>query len=186
MKVSVESSVRAVAQMLGVADGVERYLEGEESEEGKKDAELLLQCFNHVENELALDYLPLTEEEETYSSTGVLFFADLSRAAARILRVEDEEGNSLKFRLFPDRLQTQAGKLKVIYAYAPEEKTMDGESDYQTEVSERLFIYGMAAEYSLAEGELEAASTWDKKYKEAIEAAYKIRSVKRIPSRGWF
>ena len=185
MKVSVESSVRAVAQMLGVADGVERYLEGEESEEGKKDAELLLQCFNHVENELALDYLPLTEEEETYSSTGVLFFADLSRAAARILRVEDEKGNSLKFRLFPDHLQTQAGKLKVIYAYAPEEKTMDGESDYQTEVSERLFIYGMAAEYAIENGLFEEAGIWDRKYKDAISAAYKATPNKKIASRRW-
>ena len=53
MKISVRSAVRAAAQMLGVADGVEAHLLGEETEAGKRDTELLLECFNRVENELA-------------------------------------------------------------------------------------------------------------------------------------
>jgi hypothetical protein len=138
-----------------------------------------------VENELALDYIPLVEEEEIDAPMGNVLFTRLSRNAARILRVEDKEGRSLKYQLFPNRLQAQAGKVKIVYTYSPEEKTIDGESDYRTEISERLFVYGMAAEYSLAEGELEGASMWDKKYKEAIEAAYRIRPAKRLPARGW-
>ena len=185
MKVSVKASVRAAAQMLGVADGVEGYLEGEQTEEGKKDAELLLDCFNRVENELALDYLPLVAEDELISSTGVVAYAELAYPVARILRVEDGDGNSLRYKLFPDRLEMQSGALKIVYAYSPNRKEMDGESDYQTGVSERLFVYGMAAEYSLAVGEFEAASVWDRKYKETIAAAYKARPVKRIRSRRW-
>ena len=72
-----------------------------------------------------------------------------------------------------------------MYAYSPTEKNIDKESDYQTAVSERLFLYGMAAEYCLAEGEFEAAGIWDKKYKEAIAAAYRLRPVKRLRSRRW-
>ena len=185
MKISVKAAVRTAAQMLGVGEGVDAYFDGGETEEGKKDAELLLECFNRVENELALDYLPLIAEQELSSLSGDVMYAQLSKPAVRILCVEDEEGNCLKYRLFPDRLKTQAGGLKVIYAYSPAEKSFDGVSDYQTVASERLFVYGMAAEYALAQGELEAASVWDKKYKEAIEAAYRLPSAKRLRLRRW-
>lgn len=185
MKISVKNAVRAAAQALGIADGVEAYLENGSDGVGKKDTELLVECFNRVENELALDYLPLTAEDELVTATGEVPYSGLTYPAARILCVEDGDGNSLKYKLFPDRLETQSGKVKIIYTYSPSEKSIDGTSDYQTGASERLFVYGIAAEYSLAAGELEAASAWDKKYKEAIEAAYRLRPVKRLRSRRW-
>ena len=185
MKVSVKAVVRATAQMLGIADEVEAYLNNEETQEGKRCTELLLKCFNHVENELALDYLPLLAEDEVVASTGIVKYAELVYPAVRVFCVEDGEGNSLKYKLFPDCLETHPGKVKVVYSYSPTEKSLDMESDYQTAASERLFLYGMAAEYCLAEGELESAGIWDKKYKEAIAAAYRLRPVKRLRSRRW-
>ena len=185
MKISVRSAVRAAAQMLGVADGVEAHLLGEETEAGKRDTELLLECFNRVENELALDYLPLLAQDEKNAQGGRVSYAELSYPAARILRVEDVDGKALKYKLFPDHLQTSAGTVKVTYAYSPAQKSLDEESDYQTGVSERLFAYGMAAEYSLAEGELEGARAWDKKYREGIAAAYRVQAGKQIRSRRW-
>ena len=185
MKVSVKSAIRATAQTLGIGDGVEAYLDGNATEEGKRNTEFLLKCFNCVENELALDYLPLLAEDEVLSSTGVVGYDELRHPAVRVFCVEDEKGKSLRYKLFPERLETSAGKVKIVYAYSPAEKDINGESDYQTAVSERLFVCGMAAEYLLAEGELEAASIWDKKYKEGIAAAYKMRPVKRLRSRRW-
>lgn len=186
MKISVKDTVRATAQTLGIAESIESYLTGEEAGgEGEKIALFLVKCFNRVENELALDYLPLLAEDELISSTGAVAYKNLSCPAVRVLCVEDEKGNSMQYTLFPDRLETQMGKVKIIYSYSPAEKDLDGESDYQTAVSERLFVYGMAAEYLLAEGDLQGASLWDKKYKEAIAAAYKIRPVKRLRSRRW-
>ena len=129
MKISVKAVVRATAQTLGVAEGVEDYLAGKDTEAGKRDTELLLQCFNRVENELALDYLPLLAEDEMLASTGVVRYAELTYPAVRVFCVEDGDGESLKYTLFPDRLETSAGKVKVVYAYNPTEKTIDGESD---------------------------------------------------------
>ena len=185
MKISVKSAIRATAQMLGIVEEVDRYLDGEETEEGKRDTEILLECFNHIENELALDYLPLMAEEELVTSTGVVRYAELSYPVSRVYCVEDAMGNSLQYKLFPDRLATQAGKIKIVYAYSPTAKGLEGESDYHTAVSERLFVYGMASEYLFVEGELEASSIWDKKYKEAVAAAYKARPVKKLRSRRW-
>ena len=185
MVFGVKEIVRAAAQSLGIADGVEQYLAGVQTEIGQRDTELLVECFNRVENELALDYLPLIKEEELVCPSGVVYYADLFHAAVRILYVRNEKGEDLKYKLFPDRLETQEGELKIGYTYSPTKKSIDGASDYTSGVSERLFIYGVAAEYALSVGELEAASVWDKKYKDILAGFYKISKGKRMDSRRW-
>ena len=181
---TVKEIIIAAATELGIADEVRAFVNGE-SEEGKPKAEALLRCFNLVENELALDYLPLYAEEVLETETGAVYYAELEKTAVRIVGIEDEWGNSVAFKLFPEYLKTQAGKICVRYTYTPAEKDMDGESDFTLYASVRLFAYGVAAEYALANGEFEEAAVWDKKYKDAITAAYKLRSVKKIRSRRW-
>ncbi len=185
MKITVKDAVLTAARLLGIDEGVERALDGEADEIGGKDLAILLNGFSSVENELALDYLPLLAEDEMVTATGRIAYAEFSRAVARILCVEDEEGQAVRYTLFPDYIQARAGKVKVTYAYAPQKKTIDGVSDYGAGVSLRLFAYGIAAEYSLAVGELTAASVWDLKYKDGIRAAERLRPGKRLRSRRW-
>ncbi len=181
---TVKELIVAAAISLGIAENVNAYLENGDSV-GQKDTERLLECFNLVENELALDYLPLYAEETLQSATGSIDFSALSKAAVRILQVTDEWGNSVKYRLFPDYLKTQPGKLLISYTYTPKRKELGEESDFVLQASSRLFAYGMAAEYSLMTGRYEEAAIWDKKYKEAIDAAYRARPCERIKSRSW-
>ncbi len=183
-KITVKEVVKAAAYEVGVYDNVLAYLE-KGDEKGKEDVENLLRCFNLVENELALDYLPLYAEEVVETETGCVYYSELSRSAVRVVKVEDTWGNDTAFRLFPEYLKTQGGKIKIRYAYSPEKKTIDGESDYRTHASERLFAYGMAAEYSLSLGLFEEAAVWDKKYKDAVAAAYRNSPCKIIQSRRW-
>ncbi len=185
MTIRIKDAVRETAQSLGLGEEVDAYLDGCETYVGENAVALLLRCFERVENELALDYLPLLAEDEVVSGTGVVDYASLQKSAARILCVENEWGESLKYKLFPTYLKTSAGKLKIVYAYAPATKTIEEESEYDTLVSKRLLVYGMAAEYSLAVGELAAAKIWDKKYKEGVQAAYKLGACKRLRSRRW-
>lgn len=176
--------VRAAATELGIADEVNEYLEGI-SENAKADAENLLRCFNLVEGELALDHLPLTAEDELETQTGAIYYSELSRAAVRVIKVADARGNELAFRVFPEYLKTQSGRVCVTYAYTPEEKGFTDESDYGASTGARLFAYGVAAEFCLAAGRFEEAAVWDAKYKEAIGRAYRMRPAKRIRSRRW-
>ncbi len=185
MTITVKDTVREAAQSLGISADVEVYLDGGQNAVGEEAVKLLTDCFSRVENELALDYLPLLAEEELASGTGQIPYAQLAYPIARVLCVEDEWGQSIKYRLFPDYLSTAGGKVKIVYAYAPEVKTIDGVSDYKTLVSKRLLLYGVLAEYCLAVGELTAASVWDKKYKEGVQAAYKASPCKRLRSRRW-
>ena len=181
---TVKECIITAATELGIVNEVQAYLEGT-STDGKKNAELLLACFNLVENELALDYLPLYAEDEMRSDTGKIEFSKLSMSAVRILRVSDEWGNSVRFQLFPTYLKTQPGTVRVAYTYTPEQKVLTGESDFKLQASVRLMAYGMAAEYTLATGLFEEHAVWDKKYKESIAAAYKARPCRKMRSRRW-
>ena len=181
---TVKEIIIAAAAELGFGDEVRAYIDGT-ADEGKTKTENLLRCFNLVENEVALDYLPLYAEEELETETGAVEYETLERPVVQVLAVEDEWGNSVKFKLFPKYLKTQAGKIKLRYTYMPAEKGLDEDSDFTLQASVRLFSYGVAAEYALANGLFEEAAVWDKKYKDAIAAAYRLRSAKKIRSRRW-
>ncbi|MBQ8296095.1 MAG: hypothetical protein IJX87_06685 [Clostridia bacterium] len=189
---TVKDVVALAAKELGTYEELESFLAGDTGEateggtgDAKAQVNLLVDCFNLVENELALDYLPLFAEDEIKSNTGTIEFSALKRAAVRIVRVTDQWGNGVKFRLFPSYLKTQPGTVSVRYTYTPEKKSLEDESDYRLHVSERMFAYGIAAEYSLAMGRFEEAAIWDKKYKDSIEAAYRAQPCERIRSRRW-
>ena len=181
---TVKEAILAAAIELGIDSEVERYMLGSD-DEGKEKVELLLKCFQIVENELALDYIPLKAEDEIYSVTGNIAFDVLSRSAVRIIGITDSSGNDTTFKLYADHLITQTGKVKITYTYTPEKKTLDEESDFKLDVSPRLMGYGIAVEYALICGMFEEAAVWDRKYKEAIEAVYKARPAKRMSSRRW-
>lgn len=176
--------IRAAATELGLADEVNDYLEGN-SDNAKADTENLLRCFNLVENELALDYLPLHAEEELETQTGAIYYSEFSRAAVRVLKVTDGWGNELAFKLFPEYIKTQSDRVRVTYTYTPTEKGFADESEFLSLVSVRLFAYGVAAEFCLSSGRFEEAAVWDNKYKEAISRAYRALPSKKIRSRRW-
>ena len=181
---TVKECVLETATLVGVGGSVKDYVDNV-SEEGLEEARTLIRCFNHVENELALDYLPLLFEEEFQTETGVVYYSQLQRAAVRVLAVTDGWGNEVPFTLFPEYVKTQAGKIRIRYSYTPEEKAIGDESDFVLYASKRLFCCGMAAEYCIASGLYEEAAVWDKKYKDAIKAAYRLQSSKKLRSRRW-
>ena len=101
----VQEVVLTAAMELGIADAVRAYLD-EGNETGKKQSELLLECFNLVENELALDYLPLRAEDTVDSASGKISYLMLRYAPVRVIKVTDEWDNSTAFSIFGRRAPT--------------------------------------------------------------------------------
>lgn len=182
---TVKEIILAAADELDVREEVELYLEGY-VEMGDKQVTDLLRCFNAVENQLALEYLPLVTEEEIQTETGAVYYSDLSRAPVRIVKITDKWGNEAPFKIFAEYVKTEPGAIKVRYTYTPKEKSLSEQTDFTLAVSKRLFVYGIAAEYCLSSGLFEESAVWEKKYKEAISAVYKSRRGKgKILSRRW-
>lgn len=187
MTVKVKDTMILAAQMLGIDETVESYLQGQTTIMGERETEVLLRCFQTVENEIAIDYIPLIDEVEITTATGVISYADFPHSLASILSVTDERGEPVQYHIYAAYLQLEAfkGKVRIVYTYVPTEKTVDGESDFTFGASKRLIAYGMAAEYALITGELTAANAWSVKYKEALAAAQKLPKVGKIQSRRW-
>ena len=180
----IKEVVLSAARLLGIEEEVAAYFADTDTL-GKKNAELLTTCFHLVENELAIDYLPLINEETYSTETGQILYSWLQKRVLRVLEVRNLQGDSLPFKIFPKYLTTQPSTVCVRYTFVPEEKDVDGECEYGENVSKRLLAFGVATEYCLAMGLFEEAAVWDRKYKDAIESVRSLAPYKRISSRRW-
>lgn len=183
---TVQEILILATKELNLPDEVRLFILGTNSSNaGKEEADNLLACFNAVETELAVDYLPLYAEDELEAETGAIFYTKLTRRPIRILGVKDEKGRSIPYQIFPEYIKTRAGKIRVRYTYAPREKTLDDISDYRIQASKVLLAYGVVTEYCLSQGMFEDASVWEKKYKQALKSAYKALPSVVLRTRRW-
>ena len=181
---TVKEVVLAAASEIGCRAEVEAYYNNG-STSGEWKAKRLLECFNIVENELALDYLPLYAEERMTTNSGKFYYRNFTHDVVRIIGVTDGYGNAKKYTLYADHLITDGGMTNVFYTYTPKAKEIGDNSDFYLYVSPRLLSYGVAAEYYLMLGLTSEAAIWDKKYKDAIEALYRSKEGAKIAARRW-
>lgn len=145
----------------------------------------LLYCFNAVEDELARKYIPLVVREEILSPDTRFFYTTFSHNPIKIKRVT-ADGKSLPFEVFTKYMVADAKKITVEYEYAPVRKTIDQLSDFGEEVGEYLIALGIAAEYSVINGEGEMADRWEKKYRDQLDSVQRELPVcASIPPRRW-
>jgi hypothetical protein len=138
-----------------VIDKCEELLEVESTKEG------LLDCFNLVEHELALDYLPLYATHQCNSNT--VAYTELEYNPVRIV------GCNCKFKIYPTHIEAKEAITEIKYAYTPNKKTLYDECSYDKEILECM-VYGTISEYLLSRGFYEEAALWDKKYKKEIKS----------------
>ena len=180
---TVKEVVLMAAEELRISTEVAEYFSGT-STVGQAKADLLLTCYNLVENELALDYFSLSKEE-TLVSTGQVAFSKLKNAPLQILKVTDIYGQDLEYALYANYIDVQMGAVKITYIYAPNAKKIGENSEFSANVSARLMSFGIASEYCMATGAFEEAALWDKKYKDAIAAINQSTKGGRMTSRRW-
>ena len=122
--------------------------------------ECLLYCFNLVENELALDYLPLYATQ--YCNSNMVNYTEFEYNPIRIV------GCNCKFRIYPTYIESQEIMTEIKYTYVPNNKELYDECSYNQNVLDCL-AYGTIAEYFIQQGFYEEAAAWNKKYKKEIE-----------------
>lgn len=182
---TVKEIIALAAQCLGRG---ELYAEAKSlAKNPKGELATLLRCYNLVENEIALDYLPLKREESLPVERGFVPFSAFTLAPIEVKKVTDESGVPLRFTPLQNGIKVRGacGNVNVTYAYSPAEKGWGDQSEYGGKVSARLMAEGICGEFCLTEGRFSEASAWDKKYRDALRAAYLVRRKLRIRSRRW-
>ena len=185
-KMEVKEVVLTAAQLLGIEREVSEYVNNSFGSGREKTADLLA-CFNLVENELALDYLPLYVKESFAVESEKIAYDRFSKNPSRVTAVTDTQGGRIPFEIFPTELRvpTDAQTVVVEYAFLPEKKGIEDLSDYQSGVSVGLMANGVASEYCAMQGLYAEAAFWGKKYKESIAKTHKVKRGKRIQARRW-
>lgn len=180
----VKDILLSAALKLGIAEGVKTYFdEGDNTYE--QEALLLLDCFSTVENDLALNYFPLRAEDLLRTVTGAVQFSAFAHSPVRIISVKNDEGKEVEFSVYPQYLKTGAGTFQVTYTYTPDKVAIEDEGNFGIAVPENLIVFGVLAEFCIAQGRFEEGTIWEKKYKEAIERVYKLGTCTRLKSRTW-
>lgn len=143
--------------------------------------ETLLNAYNNVENELAMDYFPLRAVDKVLITENKVKYGDLQRQAWRIMGVHDCDNHELKYKFYPTYMafaKKDNGKhCFVRYCYVPQEKTIDGISEFDEGVFKDTLKYGVCAEYCVQVGCFENASIFSEEYKRHIKEIYFYKRI---------
>ena len=185
---NIKDIIAAAATLLNREDICNYLISGEVDDltSTVKDLDIMLRCFNLVENEIALEYKPLVCIENITTENGIVNFDILTKPIIEIIKVEDESGNKLNYKLFHTYLKTKPENIVVYYTYIPEKKLLTGISDYtEVEIPQRVLAMGIACEFSLISAMYDEAVMWDKRYKDSLDrmTSKKIKQV--MPARRW-
>ena len=120
----------------------------------------LLDCFNVVEHDLALDYVPLYATH--LCNARVVYYTEFKYAPWRIVEC------NCKFKLYPQYIESKDIITAIDYSYIPNNKELYDECSYKDEFLKCL-AYGTVAEYLISKGFYEESALWNKTYKKEIE-----------------
>lgn len=147
------------------------------------EAGVLLQCFNIVENEIALDDYPLKKTETYVFENGLLPFEKFSVRPVDVCSVN--HGGRLPFTVSYQGVLCNCSEAEVTFTYAPKKKTIGEESELGEKVSARLMAFGVVSEYCFIKGRTEEGKIWGVKYREALRSAGILRRSLSVRSRRW-
>ncbi len=154
-----------------------------EQDETSEEVKLMLACVNYVNNIIATDYIKIykTVEISVEDSAQEIEFSQISsHTFLGVKSVIDESGNKINFTVTDSGLKVyKNGKMKVCFAYFPDELLLDDSiTNYKTKINERIFAYGVAAEYLFIKGIVDDASMWDERFKrELLTITRKLKST---------
>ncbi len=148
------------------------------------EAETLLNCFNVIENEIALDDYPLKMTETLSFENGLLPYPKFAKTPIDVLSVKSGDVR-VHFTLTPAGVRCDCAEGEVTYTYAPTAKTISGTSEHGGKISARLMALGVASEYCFVKGRTDEGKIWGVKYREALKSAGILRHPLCVRSRRW-
>jgi len=149
------------------------------------DLERLLRCCNLVYSEIAAEVYPLEALQTVTAADGVIQNSVFSKRLIDVKRVEDANGNALKFKAYPSHIKTDSGKATVRYTYMPDNLGLCGVLDYGDKIGARIMAYGTAAEYCVISSMFDEALTWERRFRDALAGVVRKKSDIKVPPRRW-
>jgi len=157
------------------------------SSETENNAKKFVNFFNHVEKEIAFEFLPVIKIENVDCEEQI-YFEDLEEDVLDVIYIKNEQGKKLFFNVFPTHVSFDGTAKKILYSYLPED--FDLNDDVLPLVPKQVYLYGIAREYYMFEGLSDKAQVFEEKFKNSISSLIekdknRIYNPKRLPKRNW-
>ncbi len=156
-------------------------LEGKDEEK----VDVLLRCFNLVNQEIASDYLPFLCTEKIDVNNSILSFEDLSKTLINVYELKGSFGKSVRYKLYPNYIEVFGRAKSITYSFLPSDFALSDEFEFYNGLSARIYAYGVASEYLLCDGLSEDAEIWEERFKESLFVLSRKKSETRLPKRRW-
>ena len=170
-------------------ENVKSYLNGQtanDEDSAIKDCELLLNCYNLITDEISREYYRFKTVETFTPENGVIEFTKFTFNPILVDSVKSLDGADVTYKVNPVKIYVDK-TVKVEYAYACPERSLNDESDYSfTKISKRVLAYGTVVEYMLIKGMYEQAVMWRDAYRSALLACLSVRKSRKVKEREWY
>lgn len=145
--------------------------------------ENLVKCLNLVNNEVASEYIPLIKCERVKPQEFKVLFSTLTSNVLQIISVRDTLGRKVKFKAYDNYLMAFASEVDIIYQAQPEQLSLD--SDFNSNLPDRVYAYGVAREYYFQQTLFDEADVWEDRFKNSLQVLSRKRSEIKVPERRW-
>lgn len=180
----VKDILSDVAVKIGKAELVD-YWNGK-SDEGEEESKELLAYYNEAEKDIALQFFPLTAQQNFFVTTGKILYSAFLTQPSSVKSVCDGQGNELEYALYASYLSVKGESVTVTYTYLPADKAIADESEVAFGVPFSALVAGVLKNYYLGRGLLAESAVWNTEYFEKMKAAERVNRKKmRMKERKW-
>lgn len=149
------------------------------------DCNVILHCCNGVLEELFSEHAVDCRSTVVEAVNGVIDTSALK--LCRALFLVDSSGVKSPFTYCSTGLNvSRDGRYNLTYARLPDKLDFETEIPLPNcKITDRIFIYGVIAEYLRVLGDVTLSDSWAEKYKQAVSCAAASKTDLRMPSRRW-
>jgi len=135
---------------------------------------------------LITEYAPLEREATIVVTNGSYDASQLSETFYDLVRLTNDKGEVVSFRLHGRTLLAKDGSYKLRYYALPNAyPQIGGTVEVAPQVTESLLARGVAAEYAASSMMYEESLFHERKYKEGLSKALSPHAEKRLPVKRW-
>lgn len=154
----------------------------------KMKVKLMLTSLNDVVQSLALLYFPLKKLEGMKSDNGEYKYSDFENVVLEVIKIQDNLGNNLHFKCFPEKVLVKSNDIVVTYHYQPEfVGNINDKLDIANErVGLRMLVTGVLSRYYMYKGMYQESTAWERAFTTTVMAAKSNSHSQIMPKRSWY
>lgn len=153
--------------------------------EQKKEIDTLVRCLNLVVQEIATNYVFVTNQKEISFKNGKISLNEIDENFLETISLTVND-RKIKFKEMMNSLFANVQNAIITYRKYPETLSMDDDCpNFNCKIAEKTIAYGVAMEYSFINSLSDEATIFENRYKQDLLTSMRKNSEKKLKCRRW-